>query len=376
MIQTKTLRNNLVLQYNINDKNDILFHKTKINREHLSKYLHNNYVNKYIKKPLNNAFIKLYEILHDIELLKIQDKYVTIHLAELPGGFIYATNTMINKISKNANHIWYGNSYNPKVKTNVFDDGYKLVEKYPDRWLWGQDKTGDITNIDNLHHIKKNIKEKHIDLITLDGGLNISNNLHMLQKLDYAQMLTVAMLSTKGTNCVVKTFGNYLDQHPESMYSIELYIDIMCIYCSMFEFIYLVKPPNSSYNSMEYYIVGKNFISLDLTILHSLQNYMSQFEVNKSFLFKKNNFKINEIITNLYKFYDSILQLNIEELNKQIFMISCQQIDINSDFYDKEFINKSYSFIENNKLLYNIGINKAKLWCNMYHIDSNILITL
>ena len=57
-------------------------------------------------------------------------------------------------------------------------------------------------------------------------------------------------------------------------------------------------------------------------------------------------------------------------------MISCQQIDINSDFYDKEFINKSYSFIENNKLLYNIGINKAKLWCNMYHIDSNILITL
>ena len=373
-IKKKTLRNLCLIQKNKDTEN--LFLKLKINRKHLPRYLHKNFFYKYTQKPFNNAFLKLFEILSEIKLFNKKNEYVTLHLAELPGGFIYATNAIINNISNNAKHIWYGNSYNPKIISQGFDDNYGLVKKYPNRWLWGEDGTGDLTKIENIENIKKNIKESHVDLITLDGGLSADNELVTIQKLDYAQMLVVAMLSTKGTNCVVKTFGNYLFSYPKSIDSIGLYSDILLIYSAMFENIYLIKPPNSSSNSMEFYIVGINFIPLNVELLEELKQYMAKFEANKCFLLKKQREKIKEILTNMYKFYNMIIELGNEELNKQIFLFSCLNIDTNSPFYNKKFIDESYSFLENNDILYKIGIQKAKIWCKIYNVDENIKITI
>lgn len=372
-IKKKKLRNLLLLQNNT-DENQFL--KLKINRKHLSKYLFRSFLYKHIKKPLNNAFIKLFEILNDIDLLKIKKNYTTVHLAELPGGFIFATNVMINKISNNtATHKWYGNSYNPKIINEGFDDSYNLVKKNPNNWLWGSDGTGDITKVVNIEHIKKNIKESFIDLITLDGGLSAESDLLMMQKLDYAQMLVIAMLSTKGTNCVVKTFGNYLYKSEKSIYSIGLYIDILLIYSAMFRYIYLIKPPNSSSNSMEFYIVGKDFIPLDVDLLEKLKKYMGNFEVNKSFLNKKKE-KTNEIIINMYKFYEILVKLNNDELDKQNIIYSFENINNSSSFYYKDFIYDTYGFMNSNENLYKIGLEKAKLWCKIYDFNNKINITI
>lgn len=372
-IKNKTLRNSLLLEQN---KDDFFFKKTKINRNYLPKYLHQKFFHKYTQKPFNNAFLKLFEILNEVSLLKKKKHYVTIHLAELPGGFIYATNAIINKISDDAKHIWYGNSYNPKIIKEGFDDGYGLVNKYPEKWLWGKDGTGDLTIVENIEHIKKNIKESHIDFITLDGGLSADNELVKIQKLDYAQMLVIAMLSTKGTDCVVKTFANFIFSFPQSINSIGLYIDILLIYSAMFEDINLIKPPNSSANSFEFYIVGKNFISLDNDILDKLKDHMNNFEENKCFLLKEQREKIKEITINIYKFYSMIIQINNDELNKQIFMLSCEKIDKNNPFYNNKFIDESYSFIKDNKAMYKIGLQKAIIWCKNYNVDNNIKITI
>ena len=118
--------------------------------------------------------------------------------------------------------------------------------------------------------------------------MSADNGLIKKQTLDYAQMLVTAMLSTRGTNCVVKTFGNFIFTHPQSINSIGLYIDILLIYCAMFENINLIKPPNSSAKSLEFYIIGKDFISLNNDILDKLKNYMNIFEENKCFLLKNN----------------------------------------------------------------------------------------
>lgn len=372
-IKKKELRNLLLVQNNI-DENKFL--KLKINRKHLSKYLFKTFLHKHVKKPLNNAFIKLFEILNDIDILKIKKTYTTLHLAELPGGFIYATNAMINKITNNtAKHKWYGNSYNPKIIGEGFDDNYELVKKNPDRWLWGSDGTGDITKIENIENIKKNINESFLDLITLDGGLSSESGLFMMQKLDYAQMLVVAMLSSMGTNCVVKTFGNYIYTNEKSLDSIGLYVDIILIYSAMFKNIYLIKPPNSSSNSMEFYIVGIDFIPLDSNLLEKLKNYMESFEMNKSFLHKKNE-KIEEIMINMYKFYDILIRLNNEELDKQNIIYSFENINNNSPFYYKKFIHETYGFMNSNEHLYKIGLKKAKLWCKIYNFDNDINITI
>ena len=372
-IKKKKLRKLLLIQNNVDENN---FLKLKINRKHLPKYLFKTFLHKYVKKPLNNAFIKLFEIFNDINILKIKKTYTTLHLAELPGGFIYATNAMINKITNGTGtHKWYGNSYNPKIIGEGFDDGYGLVRKYPNRWLWGSDGTGDITKVKNIEDIKKNMDGSFLDLITLDGGLSSESGVFLMQKLDYAQMLVVAMLSSTGTNCVVKTFGNYLYTNEKSIDSIGLYVDIILIYSAMFKDIYLVKPPNSSLNSMEFYIVGIEFIPLDFKLLEKLKNYMENFGMNKSFLHKKNE-RIEEIMINMYKFYDILIKLNNEELDKQNIIYSFENINSNSPFYYKDFVHDTYGFMNSNENLYKIGLEKAKLWCKTYNFNNNINITI
>ena len=42
-----------------------------------------------------------------------------------------------------------------------------------------------------------------------------------------------------------------------------------------------------------------------------------------------------------------IIQINSDELNKQIFILSCENVDKNSPFYNKKFIDESYSLVIN-----------------------------
>ena len=44
------------------------------------------------------------------------------------------------------------------------------------------------------------------------------------------------------------------------------------------------------------------------------------------FFIKKQREEIKKIITNIYKFYNMIIQINNDELSKQIFMLSCEKI--------------------------------------------------
>lgn len=359
-IKKKDLKNNLdrTIVYDAE-----LFKKTKINRDYIAKYIYFNYLKKNNIPKMNNAFIKLYEVMNEINLFEKKDDYLTVHLAELPGGFIYATNAYLNKIGAKI-HNWFGNSYNPEKIPQGFDDKYGLVKKYPNNWLWGKDGTGDITKIENIENIKEKIGNKSIDLITMDGGLGDDVDLIMMQKLDFAQMLVVAMLGTSGCNCVVKTFGNFIYKNPKSYLSVGLYIDILLIYSAMFETVTLIKPPNSSANSSEFYVVGKNFKPLDNELLNNLKNHLRNFELNSCFI--KKNRKTDETVINIHKFYSKLLSLVNEETDKQIFIVSNQIINENSIYYDEKFNKECIDFLNNDKLMYYLGNKQSKLWCEIY----------
>jgi len=116
----------------------------------------------------------MYEILHKFNLIKKYAKeFVWFNMCELPGQFIKCIDYYI-KTKRNAKYIWYGNSLKPGNK-NAFDDHYGLYKNNKDRWLFGKDGTGDITNIENICDFKKKIN-KNIDLITSDAGIEVEDN--------------------------------------------------------------------------------------------------------------------------------------------------------------------------------------------------------
>ena len=221
----------------------------------------------------SNAYMKLWELYASVPQLLPNKKQLNVfHLAEAPGQWINSTRHYIEtKRHKVEHYNWIANSLNPTHPTNVakygehiFADDYGFLKKYPQKWLYGKDDTGDITKGKNLKWFKEymtEFKEKSggegLHLITGDAGMGSGFGIKLidLQKIDYAQMCMVAVCSNKGTNCVIKHF-NYLNlSYEKSFEASGFLISYLYIYYLMFDSVRLIKPNTSSPNSGEFYCI-------------------------------------------------------------------------------------------------------------------------
>jgi len=272
--------------------------------------------NKLITFKISNAFNKLYEIL-TLFKIKFFDKKIinTYHMAEAPGQWIKTFEFFTNNIIK---YNWYANSLNPKndiikKKYNmVFNDVYGIMSgKNKNKWLYGLDDTGDITVADNILNIKENIKFDNIDIITSDAGIDIKNNTsYTLQKLDYAQLVNVIILSNIGTNIIIKTFLPFVNDYIISNYTV-FFTSVLKIYYYIFEELYLIKPITSNYTSGEFYIIGINYKNnIDDNIKNKMLNFLNNFEIGVD-LVKYFNINVNNNINNsINSFFIELLKFN------------------------------------------------------------------
>ena len=124
-------------------------------------------------KPLSRSFFKFIEIYGLLNLLENYEKPIkSFHLAEGPGGFIEALQTLrlndldtyygMTLINDNDNTIpgW------KKSKQFLLKHKNVIIEK-------GADNTGNLFNVDNLWHCYNKYKNS-IDLVTGDGGFDFS----------------------------------------------------------------------------------------------------------------------------------------------------------------------------------------------------------
>jgi hypothetical protein len=352
----------------------ILFDEYKTNFKNLDK--------------INDAYLKMFEILSHFDLINIKKEYHTFHFAEAPGGFILATNTFIKILNKDNSikHDWYGNSYNPSgrklediLKTGKgFDDVFGLMKRHPDRWLFGKDNTGDITKVENILNIRDKFKNTNLDLITGDAGLGANENIsqedatYNLQKLDYAQMVLVANIAKEGTNCCIKCFTNYMKGNDLMNKSFGLYLSIIKMYTLMFEKVHLVKPSTSADDSGEYYIIGINFINIDDNNRKKLLEILEKFETNITFLELEDDF-----IEQCMKFYNQLVQLNTDNVIEQNLLSQCNDknvYEILKEYLD--FINCKKYF---DKKIYDkkvLEFNKNWISENKFKLTKNIIIDL
>ena len=317
----------------------------------LSKFISTRYQSTLPHITISNAFIKMWEILSTFDLIHTSNYnnnhnnnnnklFRVFHICEAPGQMILATRYYAeskNSYGKlnNLEYEWRANSLNPFnsiVKNKfgrVFGDEYGLMKENPQKWIWGADNTGDITQTENIKWYRKymfnnNGKFHSPDIIIGDGGLGSGNDAIILQRLDLAQVIMVIACSSKGGSCVIKHFTPYMVNHPDTIKATGFFINFMYLYYLVFDDIALFKPYSSDMTSGEFYVIGKEFRGNDVineSILNKLYKILENFKVNMTF-FKKKDIP-ETFIMQINGFIEKMADYNIQGYEKSNLLLTC-----------------------------------------------------
>lgn len=276
----------------------------------------------------SNGYMKLWELYSLVPQLVPRRKQLNVfHLAEAPGQWINCTRHFIETKRQQVQHYnWLANSLNPTNPSNIakygkgiFGDDYGFLKRYPQKWLFGVDDTGDITKSANVRwfrdYMEKFVRKggEPIHLVTGDAGMVGDIPLVELQKIEYAQMCMVAATSSIGGNCVIKHFLHYLNAYPNSYEGSGFMVSFIYIYYLMFDEVRLIKPHTSNPNSREFYLVGLRFRGVDDGVFNKLMKNLDNFEENHCF------FKREDIP---------------DSFSKQVIQFTIDLFIQNNDYYD------------------------------------------
>jgi hypothetical protein len=263
-----------------------------------------------------------------------------------------------------ANSLNHNHPKNKKIFGNVFGDDYGFIKKYREKWLYGYDNTGDITNSKNIKFIRNQLKDKNetLDVVTGDAGLSTDMDTKFLQKLEFAQVCMVAATSSLTKNCIVKHFTPFLNSDEETIMAGGQFVNMIYLYSLMFTSVYLFKPYTSRPSSGEFYVIGKGFLGVSDSELDKLLHILDNFEVNQTY-FNKNKIP-EQFYTQVFTFIDKMAQLNTSTIERQNFFMSCLSDD--NEEIRKE--TKCMTYIEPSNLE-KIHNSRYKEWINMFNFE-------
>ncbi len=331
------------------------------------------YINQYkkykIKHNISNGFTKMWEILSSVNLLTNQkDKDINVFLiAEAPGQWIYCIDYYIkNKLDNIKKWDWRATSLDSahpiniaNFGPNIISDEYGFIKKYPDKWLWGADKTGDITKSENIRWYHQYVKEwAKPNLVTGDAGIQTDNSA-IYQKLELSQVLMVAAVSAKGGNCIIKHFLPYIPEIPETKTANGFFMNYIYLYYLMFEDVYLIKPLSSNPISGEFYVIGKKFIGLNEKLFERMLQILDNFDVNICF-FEKSSIP-DHFMNQIIDFIGKITKLNVEFIEIQNLLLTC--LTNRNEIIEKETDCRKYL---NQKYIEEVNKAKFEKWVEVY----------
>lgn len=113
-------------------------------------------------------------------------------------------------------------------------------------------------NTDNLRYfIEKDLKNQKCELVTGDGGIEVSGEAYDLQelcnvKLFYSEILTAFSINTKGGTFILKIYDSFF----------ELTLQLLELLCRFYKNVNLTKPLTSRPASSERYVVCEGFLGI------------------------------------------------------------------------------------------------------------------
>ena len=220
---------------------------------------------------ISQAWLKMYEIITDCNLIPTNRKgiYKSFHICEAPGTFINCINNYIHTKTNYDSFEWISQSLKPKgarSKADTISDTYGLIKRHHEKWDWGVDGTGDITNIDNIKHYAKIAKNMNINLMTSDCGLPWGDPKYY--QVAYASYVSLLYSLPHNGTLLYKIL---------SPIDIPLIWNLIYITYTNFKEMYFFKPVQNS-QSREFYIIGKGYLGTDQKVLDKLLYLVQDFE--------------------------------------------------------------------------------------------------
>ena len=307
-------------------------------------------------KPLSRSFYKMIELWKMFKLGEIKNVHPssppqlsppstikTFHLAEGPGGFIEATSYM----RKNTNDIYYGMTLlNEDPGCPGWKKSNTFLENNPNvKIVNGEDGTGDILKLENYKYCKDRFMNS-MDIITADGGIDVSNDFNkqekLVSKLLVAEIIYAVTMQKKGGHFILKIFDIFS----------KLTVDMLYLLSSLYGEVYITKPHTSRLANSEKYIVCKNFLLDDSSGLYEVFcNNFSKLDTTEEI----------QSILNLehdYYFLNKIEEINVVLGQRQLEnIITTLNMITNRNNYDK---------IDSMKKLH---IQKSIMWCEKHDIS-------
>lgn len=353
------------------DKYNKIKKKVMYYKQNLSNYIFDNY-NVDVNTPnpparvATQAWCKMYEILETYKSKIFTKNKITngnnssfsvFHLCEAPGAFILATNHFIKTKTKIKNYDWGAQSLNSNRKNkknnepNGLKDGLGLMKKYPNRWHFGGDNTGDITKVENIKSYKPMCS--NAELMTADCGLDwkLRHSGKYEGMLDFAMFLFILNNLKNGGNTIIKVY------YPLT----NMKISLIYLFYRVFKELHIYKPIQNL-GSEEVYLIGIDYKKKRMTknnledMYKILRKYRKQEFGNEK---KTPNMSLFPILKIPQKF---ILQL--EKVSKQI----------HYDF-DNNIARKIY-YVDNQEKISNKHYDELKeqiqikvvRWCEKYKL--------
>lgn len=300
------------------------------------------------KKPLSRSYFKLWEILHDFNL--IESNSISAHIAEGPGGFIECVCDYKNKYAKNCE--MYGitlKSNNKKIPSWKIP---KCLIDNNDIHLYNEDD-GNIYNIQTVEKFIKFVGENSCDIVTSDGGFDFSadfNNqeTHSLQLMLSEIYITLMIQKQKGS-MLIKVFD---------LFSIRT-IKLIALCSDFYENFVIIKPQTSRPANSEKYILFKNFLHDDnnSTQCHNLKILRHCIQTNDlEKIDTYSNFQNIMVSITKYNMYYTFNQINALQ----------KTLDLSKEINNAN----SNSNHQNNKHYILDNIQVCKNWCNKYNIET------
>lgn len=213
----------------------------KLNNELYDKYN----VNINNKVP-SRAWLKMYELLFDVDFLGNFDNMNTLkgfHICEAPGNFINSIAYYIKNNTKIGLYDWKAQSLSSNLAD--FYDSYGFIKKTQDRWDLGPKKSGDITDYENFLYYYKMYGGK-MDILVADCGEKWSAEVSLSNDISIFQMLYAILFPKTGGNFIIKSYS--------TNYNL-LYLSLLFVSCHVFDKV-LVFKSNLNFWSPEIYIIG------------------------------------------------------------------------------------------------------------------------
>ena len=145
----------------------------------------------------------------------------------------------------------------------------------------------------------------------------------MLQKLDYAQLINVILLSKINTNIIIKTFLPFIMSKKETLTdeSVDFFISIIYIYIKLFDKIYFYKPMSSGVTTGEFYIIGLKYNNnitdeLKTDLIYKLNNFYTNIKIMDVNLIPNYiKYQIYDYLNDIIEFNNNFIKLEIDFIN-------------------------------------------------------------